>query len=155
MNEWEAALKKASERGDERAGQLLASIVQRRVAWFKRAVSKRLEQAFLRYNHESDSEGLFCWLAPYYQRMHAFEAGYKAGRKTAVKEIKRHTNKWYDQKTFVIKTSNIDRVKLLLETFGIIFKPEQHGRGPFHYSAVCEDLVLEIYPIVTDEEDND
>jgi len=153
--DWESGLKVAAEQGDERSQQLLTEIVNRRVTWFKRSVSSALEKAFTCFAKAADSENLYCWLAPYYQRMHAFEAGYLEGRRTALKEIKKHTNKWYDQKTFVIKTSDIERVRLLLETFGLIFKPEQHGTGPLHYSAICEDLVLEIYPIIVDEDDND
>lgn len=151
MNHYEQALKDQSERGNERSGQLLASITERKLGWFRRAVPERLRKAFIAFTKSSERAGVIDFLSRYHQRQLAFEAGYLAGHKLAIKEIKKHTNKWYDKKTFVIKTADIERVRLLLETFGIVFKPEQHDKGPFHYSAVAEDLVLEIYPIVVDE----
>ena len=54
---------------------------------------------------------------------------------------------WYDDNTFIIRTDNIDRLKTFLETFGLDFKQEQHGKGPIHFSCVSDDKVLEIYPV--------
>jgi hypothetical protein len=80
----------------------------------------------------------------------SFEAGYKAGQQAVLSQLKGHSNRWYDDKTFVIKTADIERLKLFLDGFGFTFIEEQHGDGPRHYSSSYEGLVLEIYPISND-----
>lgn len=32
-------------------------------------------------------------------------------------------------------------------SLGLIFSPEQHGKGPLHYAADCAGTVIEIYPL--------
>lgn len=152
MSFYEEALRLQKEAGSERAGQLLSSIRERKLKWFQRLVPERVRKAFIEFSKSSETTNVIDFLSRHHQKQCAFEAGFAEGHKLAIKEIKKHTNKWYDKKTFVIKTSDIERVRRLLETFGIVFKPEQHDKGPFHYSAVADDLVLEIYPIVVDED---
>lgn len=53
---------------------------------------------------------------------------------------------WYDKNTYVVYDSDIDRLKLFLESFGLSFVEEKHKNGPRHYSSSKDKLVLEIYP---------
>jgi lactoylglutathione lyase len=54
---------------------------------------------------------------------------------------------WYDSKTLVIKTADVELTKSFLEGFGLVFKEEKHGSGPLHYSCSAGDRVLEIYKL--------
>ncbi len=47
----------------------------------------------------------------------------------------------------VLKTHQIEAVKLFYETIGIELIEEQHGNGPVHYAGKVGGTVLEIYPI--------
>ena len=49
-------------------------------------------------------------------------------------------------KYLVLRTKNIDKLKLFYETVGLSFVKEQHGEGPWHYSCAIGNFVLEIYP---------
>ena len=53
---------------------------------------------------------------------------------------------WYDEKTFVLRVEDIEKMKTFMESFGLTFVLEQHGDGPEHYACECEGKVLEIYP---------
>ena len=53
---------------------------------------------------------------------------------------------WHSDQVFVIYDSDIEKLKIFLESFGIVFQQEQHGSGPVHYASQVGDKVLEIYP---------
>jgi len=47
----------------------------------------------------------------------------------------------------VLKTASIDILVEQYTALGIVFEYHQHGKGPFHYSANCEELIFEIYEV--------
>lgn len=54
---------------------------------------------------------------------------------------------WYDDKTYVIKSRDPERLKAFFEDFGLTFVPEQHGDGPVHFACASPSgKVFEIYP---------
>jgi lactoylglutathione lyase len=46
----------------------------------------------------------------------------------------------------VIRATDIDKTKNWYEKLGMKFHQEQHGKGPQHYSAEIDGIVLEVYP---------
>ena len=46
----------------------------------------------------------------------------------------------------VIRSLEATRAIAFYQLLGISFKEEQHGRGPVHWAADLEGLVLEVYP---------
>ncbi|MGF1578514.1 MAG: VOC family protein [Gemmataceae bacterium] len=46
----------------------------------------------------------------------------------------------------VMYTSRLPEVLAFYERLGLEFVPEQHGKGPVHYSANLNEFVLELYP---------
>lgn len=46
----------------------------------------------------------------------------------------------------VMRTKDADKLKIFYETIGLSFVKEQHGEGPWHYSCMLGNFVLEIYP---------
>ena len=53
---------------------------------------------------------------------------------------------WIDEKTFVLRVKDIEKMKSFLESFGLVFVREKHGDGPEHYACESGGKVLEIYP---------
>jgi hypothetical protein len=53
---------------------------------------------------------------------------------------------WYDEKTFVLRVDDIEKMRAFLEALGLTFVREKHGSGPEHYSCERNGRVLEIYP---------
>lgn len=53
---------------------------------------------------------------------------------------------WYNSNVYVIKTPDIEKLRLFLQNFGLTFVKEQHGNGPEHYACEADGKVLEIYP---------
>ena len=53
---------------------------------------------------------------------------------------------WFDHKTFVIRTRDVEMMREFMESFGLSFVKEQHGDGPEHYACERDGKVLEIYP---------
>ena len=51
----------------------------------------------------------------------------------------------------VLKTDRLKALKNQYEALGLHFEYHQHGKGPFHYSAMINDLVVEIYPLSSSE----
>ncbi|RZG78960.1 bleomycin resistance protein [Acinetobacter sp. WCHAc060033] len=50
----------------------------------------------------------------------------------------------------VLKVKNIERTRQFYSQFGLVFKSEQHGNGPEHYSCNLNGLIFEIYPALDD-----
>lgn len=46
----------------------------------------------------------------------------------------------------VLYTQQMQEMVEFYTTLGLDFRPEQHGTGPLHYTAMISDIVLEIYP---------
>lgn len=46
----------------------------------------------------------------------------------------------------VLRTMDVDRLRVFLEAFGLEFQAEKHGDGPEHWSASSGDNVLDLYP---------
>jgi catechol 2,3-dioxygenase-like lactoylglutathione lyase family enzyme len=47
----------------------------------------------------------------------------------------------------VLRCSDIERSRTFYEALGLRLVPEQHGRGPKHYSCAIGAVVLELYPL--------
>lgn len=54
----------------------------------------------------------------------------------------------------VIRSLNAIRTVAFYQLLSIKFKEEQHGRGPVHWAADLDGLVLEVYPAKTAGEAN-
>lgn len=54
----------------------------------------------------------------------------------------------------VIRSLDAVRLVAFYQMLGISFEEEQHGRGPVHWAADLDGLVLEIYPAKTLDEVN-
>lgn len=48
----------------------------------------------------------------------------------------------------VIRSDQPEQVAHFYEHLGLTFEYHRHGKGPLHYSSVCEDMVFEIYPLL-------
>ena len=46
----------------------------------------------------------------------------------------------------VLKTPQVDRLRMFYATLGIELNEEQHEKGPIHYAGRIGELVLEVYP---------
>jgi lactoylglutathione lyase len=53
-------------------------------------------------------------------------------------------------KLLVLKTRQVEQLRLFYETLGIGLTEEQHGKGPMHFAGQVGDVVIEVYPL-TDE----
>lgn len=51
-----------------------------------------------------------------------------------------------DDSVLILRTDNIDKLRVFFEKFGLTFKQEKHGAGPAHYACESKGLVLELYP---------
>lgn len=52
----------------------------------------------------------------------------------------------------VLYTSRPELLKVQYELLGLRFVYHRHGKGPYHYAAEVDQLVLEIYPLKGSEE---
>ena len=52
----------------------------------------------------------------------------------------------------VIRSLEPKRTVAFYELLGIAFQEEQHGKGPIHWAAELEGVVLEVYPAKSAEE---
>jgi lactoylglutathione lyase len=50
----------------------------------------------------------------------------------------------------VLKTRQIEQVRLFYQTLGIELAEEQHGKGPVHFAGRVGGVVVEIYPLLDD-----
>ena len=49
-------------------------------------------------------------------------------------------------RVIVLRSPNLEDLKIFYELLGLHFTEEKHGKGPRHISATLGDLVLELYP---------
>ena len=54
----------------------------------------------------------------------------------------------------VLRTQQIEEVRVFYTTIGLTFVEGQHGTGPKHYACDLEGIVIEIYPTSTVETDS-
>ena len=52
----------------------------------------------------------------------------------------------------VLNARDIEKAKQFFSVLGLRFEPEQHGEGQQHYTAIIDDLVLELYPPYEEQE---
>jgi lactoylglutathione lyase len=50
----------------------------------------------------------------------------------------------------VLKTRQVEQVRLFYEALGIELAEEQHGKGPIHFAGRAGDVVIEVYPFPDD-----
>jgi lactoylglutathione lyase len=50
----------------------------------------------------------------------------------------------------VLKTRQVDAVRLFYQTLGIDLAEERHGKGPVHFAGRAGDVVMEVYPLPDD-----
>ena len=51
----------------------------------------------------------------------------------------------------VLKTHDVTAVVTFYQALGFTFTEEQHGKGPFQFSAPLGDGIIEIYPLPSDQ----
>src|SRR4051812_49098397 len=47
----------------------------------------------------------------------------------------------------VLKTRQVEQLRLFYQTLGVELVQEQHGKGPVHYAGRADDVVIEVYPL--------
>jgi lactoylglutathione lyase len=47
----------------------------------------------------------------------------------------------------VLKTRQVEQLRLFIQTLGIELKEEQHGKGPIHFAGRAGGTVIEVYPL--------
>jgi hypothetical protein len=50
----------------------------------------------------------------------------------------------------VLKTQQVDSLRLFYHSLGIELAEEQHGKGPVHFAGRIGDVVIEVYPLPED-----
>ena len=50
----------------------------------------------------------------------------------------------------VLKTRQVEQLRLFYQTLGVELVQEQHGKGPVHYAGRAGDVVIEVYPLPDD-----
>lgn len=50
----------------------------------------------------------------------------------------------------VLKTRQIEQLRLFYRTLGVELAEEQHGKGPVHFAGRAGDVVMEVYPLPDD-----
>jgi lactoylglutathione lyase len=50
----------------------------------------------------------------------------------------------------VLKTRQVEQLRLFYQTLGIELAEEQHGKGPIHFAGRVGDVVIEVYPLADD-----
>ena len=50
----------------------------------------------------------------------------------------------------VLKTCQVEKLRLFYRTLGIEFAEEQHGNGPVHFAGQVGDVLIEVYPLPDD-----
>ncbi len=51
----------------------------------------------------------------------------------------------------VLRCTNLQASKAFYEDLGMIFVEEQHGKGSKHYSTELSGMILELYPLVDNQ----
>ena len=50
----------------------------------------------------------------------------------------------------VLKTRQVEQLRLFYQTLGVEMAREQHGKGPVHFAGRAGDVVIEVYPLPDD-----
>jgi predicted enzyme related to lactoylglutathione lyase len=50
----------------------------------------------------------------------------------------------------VLKTRQVEQLRLFYQTLGVELAKEQHGKGPIHFAGRAGDVVIEVYPLPDD-----
>ena len=50
----------------------------------------------------------------------------------------------------VLKTRQVEQLRLFYQTLGIELTEEQHGKGPLHFAGRVGGVVIEVYPLADD-----
>ena len=50
----------------------------------------------------------------------------------------------------VLKTRQVEQVRLFYQALGIELAEERHGEGPVHFAGRVGDVVIEVYPLADD-----
>ena len=50
----------------------------------------------------------------------------------------------------VLKTRQVEQLRLFIQALGIELKEEQHGKGPIHFAGRVDGVVIEVYPLKDD-----
>lgn len=50
----------------------------------------------------------------------------------------------------VLKTRQVEQLRLFYQTLGIALVEERHGTGPVHFAGRAGDVVIELYPMPDD-----
>ncbi|HLD00154.1 MAG TPA: glyoxalase/bleomycin resistance/extradiol dioxygenase family protein [Candidatus Nanoarchaeia archaeon] len=54
----------------------------------------------------------------------------------------------------VLRSKDIDSLRIFYELLGFSFSQEQHGNGPIHYASTNREVVIELYPTLKKNVDN-
>src|SRR5262245_29757529 len=50
----------------------------------------------------------------------------------------------------VLKTRQVEQLRLFYQSLGVKLVQEQHGNGPVHFAGWAGDVVIEVYPLPDD-----
>lgn len=50
----------------------------------------------------------------------------------------------------VLKTRQVEQLRVLYQTLGVDLVEEKHGKGPVHFAGRARDVVIEVYPLPDD-----
>lgn len=50
----------------------------------------------------------------------------------------------------VLKTRQVEQLRIFYQALGIELAEEQHGKGPVHFAGRVGDVVIEVYPLLDD-----
>jgi lactoylglutathione lyase len=50
----------------------------------------------------------------------------------------------------VLKTRQVEQLRVFYQTLGVELAKEQHGKGPVHFAGRAGDVVIEVYPLPDD-----
>ncbi|MGG9963474.1 VOC family protein [Ferruginibacter sp. SUN106] len=58
-------------------------------------------------------------------------------------------------KLLVLRTTDIQKLADFYAVFGLTFEYHKHGNAPYHFSALIDKTVLEIYPLAKNQTEAD
>lgn len=58
-------------------------------------------------------------------------------------------------KLLVIRTANMQKLVYFYQLLGVSFDYHKHGNSPYHYSAIVDGTVIEIYPLTKNQTEAD
>jgi len=50
----------------------------------------------------------------------------------------------------VLKTRQVEQLRLFFQSLGVELAEEQHGKGPIHFAGRAGEVVIEVYPLPDD-----